>query len=185
MSDVKRPIPKKLEPVVKGKKKTKKNYKNVFMQQDLGSIGSYIVMDVLIPACKKAAVDIVTNGINMLFYGETKRGSERGSGGYARTPYVSYSEYSRDDRRDRSYSTGYGQEDIIYETRREAEDVLASLDAQLEQYGMVSVADYKDVSGVTGSSSDYDFGWTNLRAAKVVRCRDGYFISLPRPKPLP
>ena len=31
---------------------------------------SYIVMDVLVPAIKKAISDIVTNGIDMILYGE-------------------------------------------------------------------------------------------------------------------
>ena len=39
--------------------------------EDVANVKNYIVQDVLVPSLKKAISDIVTNGIDMLLYGET------------------------------------------------------------------------------------------------------------------
>ena len=75
---------KKVEKVVTGKVKTKKKseaskLKDVFISEDVSNVKSYILMDVLIPAAKKAISDIVSNGIDMILYGET-RGRKSSSG---------------------------------------------------------------------------------------------------------
>ena len=139
---------KKVEKVVTGKVKTKKKseaskLKDVFISEDVSNVKSYILMDVLIPAAKKAISDIVSNGIDMILYGET-RGRKSSSG----ASYVSYRDYSRrDDRRDTSRTrTGYDYDDIILETRGEAEDVLERMNELIDMYDVVSVADLYDYS---------------------------------------
>ena len=70
---------KKIEPVAKAKTKKKseiKKFTDVFIAEDVTSVKNYIVNDVLIPAAKKAISDIVTNGIDMILYGEA-RGKDR------------------------------------------------------------------------------------------------------------
>ena len=50
----------------------------------------------------------------------------------------------------------------------------------LDTYGLVRVADLKDLVGITGSYTDNRYGWTSLRSAEIVRVRDGYMIKMPR-----
>ena len=51
----------------------------------------------------------------------------------------------------------------------------------MEAYGLVRVADFYDLVGVTGNYTDNKYGWTNIRSAEIVRLRDGgYVIKLPR-----
>ena len=62
---------KKVEKVVRGAVKTRKKnglekVKGVIFSEDASNIKSYVVMDVLIPALKKAISDVVTNGIEMV-----------------------------------------------------------------------------------------------------------------------
>ena len=45
-------------------------FADVFISEDVNNVKSYIVMDVLVPAIKKAISDIVTNGIDMILYGK-------------------------------------------------------------------------------------------------------------------
>ena len=54
------------------------------------------------------------------------------------------------------------------------------MDDLIETYGLVSVADFYDLVGVTGDYTDNKYGWTDLRNANVIRVRDGYMIKLPR-----
>lgn len=180
---------KKIEPVVKGKVVKKKNtvrkFTDVFVSEDVKNVKSYILMDVLVPAAKKAISDIVTNGIDMILYGESGRNRKRST-----ADYVSYNRYSSDRRdRDDSYSStrtrsGYSYDDIVFETRGEAEEVLTRMDELIDTYRVVSVADLYDLANVSGSYTDNNYGWTNICSAEVVRVRNGYIIKLPKVLPI-
>lgn len=182
---------KKVEKVVQGKVKTKKKngvtkFADVFISEDIHSVKSYIIGEVLIPAMKKALSDIVTNGIDMILYGESGASKKRSLG--SKISYTSY--YDRrdryDDRRTRvsDIRNVYSYDDITLDNRGEAEEVLSRMDELIETYGIVSVADLYDLVGITGSYTDNKYGWTDIRSAQVVRVRDGYKIKLPRVIPL-
>lgn len=179
---------KKVKKVVAGKVRTKKKsemskFKDVFIAEDAQNVKSYIFMDVLVPAVKKAISDIVRDGIDMILYGDTKRSSRSSN-----SSYVSYRDYSnRDrDRRDdrRTVRSGFDFEDIIFETRGDAEEVRSLMDELLDQYQVVSVADLYDLAGMSSPYTANKYGWTNLRNAEVVRVRDGYMLKLPKALPI-
>ena len=178
---------KKIEPVVKGKVTTKKNnvrkLTNTFVTEDIQNVKSYVLMDVLVPAIKKAISDIVTNCLDMLLYGETGRIRRK-----TNASVVSYRNYY-DSRREERYSssrtrTGYSYDDVVLETRGEAEDVLSRMDELIDTYGVVSVADLYDLVGISCNYTDNKYGWTNLRNAEPVRVRDGYMLKLPKALPI-
>lgn len=178
---------KKLEPIAQGKAKKKneiKKFADVFIAEDVTSVKNYILMDVLLPAAKKAISDIVTNGIDMILYGETRNKSK---GRESRVSYTKYYDRERDrdyDRPSRSRGRyGYDYDDIILDTRKEAEEVLDRMDDLIDNYGMVSVADLYDLVGISGNYTDNKYGWTNLRNADVQRVRDGYLLKLPKALP--
>ena len=174
--------------VTKGKVKVKKKSElhklaDTFISEDAAKVKSYVIGDVLIPAIKKAISDIVTNGIDMILYGETGH-SKRSS-----SSRISYSKCYDDRRDDRRSSTSasisrYDYDDVIFETRDEAKEVLERMDELIDLYGVASIADFYDLAGITGNYTDNKYGWTNLASADVVRVRDGYTIKLPRVRPL-
>lgn len=179
---------KKVEKVVSGAVKTRKKseirkFADVFIQEDTEKVKSYILMDVLVPAVKKAISDIVTNGVDMFLYGETGRTKKSGSA--SKVSYRSYYD-RRDDRRDYNRTrAGYDYDDVILDNRGEAEEVLSRMDELIATYGLVSVADFYDLVGITGNYTDNKYGWTDIRNASVIRARDGgYMIKMPRALPL-
>lgn len=183
---------KKLEKVVQGTAKVKKKSKTskfaeMFLAEDISNVKSYIVSDVLIPAAKKLFVDTVRDAADMLVYGVTNR--VKRSGGF-RADYISYNRFSdrRDDRRSISDSrtrSGYSYDDIILESRGEAEEVLDRMDELIETYGMVSVMDLYDLVGVSGNYTDNKYGWVNIKNAEPVRTMGGgYMLKLPKAIPL-
>lgn len=184
------PVPeKKLEKIVQGKVTTKKKSEvsklaDIFVPGDVANVKSYVIMDVLVPAVKKAISDIVTNGIDMILYGES--GRTRKNGPASRVSYSQY--YDRDRvRRDRepvAPRANYSYNDILLDNRGEAEEVLARMDELVATYGMVSVADLNDLVGITGNYTDNNYGWTNIKSAYVQRVRDGYLLKLPRAIPI-
>lgn len=184
---------KQITKVTKGTVRTKKKNEmsklgNMFISEDASKVKSYILMDVLVPTIKKAISDIVKNGVDMILYGEAGQNKKRT---YAST--VSYRDYydngsrsvSRFDDPSRARArTGYSFDDVILETRGEAEEVLSSMDELIETYGSVSVADMYDLVGISCEYTDNKYGWKNIRTAEPVRVRDGYMLKLPRALPL-
>ncbi len=176
---------KKVEKVVSGKTSTKKKsgirkLSDTFLSEDVGNVKSYIFSEVLLPAAKKLVSDIVTNGIDMLLYGEIK--NKKGN-----SSKVSYSRYY-DDRRDRSRDyrspvvrNNFDYDEIIFETRGDAEAVLDAMYDILNQYKVVSVAELYDLASITTHNyTCNNYGWIDLRGSSVVRVRDGYILKLPR-----
>ena len=176
---------KKVEKVVTGKVITRKRsglskLADEFISEDAKNIKSYVFGEVLIPAIKKAISDIVTDGIDMILYGGSKPGSKRSTAD--RVSYRNY--YDRDNRAPARTNSIYSYEDIILDSRGEAEDVLLRMDELIEAYKVVSVADLKDLVGISGPYTDNKYGWTNIRNAEIVRVRDGYMIKMPRVMPI-
>lgn len=178
----------KIEKVIKGtvKSKKKSGFLSSFLSDDVTDIKDYIIFDVLIPAAKKAISDVVTNGIDMMLYGETGRSKK--SSGASRVSYRSYYDRDRPDPRDRERDVrrtrDHAYDDIILETRAEAEEVISRLDELIDVYGIASVADLYDLVGISGQHTDNKYGWTSVRDATHVRVRDGYLLKLPRVRPI-
>lgn len=180
---------KKIEKVISGKAIVKKKSEasklvDIFIAEDIKNVGSYILMDVIVPSLKRAITDVIKNGIDMLFYGS--RGTTGRSSTASRVSYTPYYERSRSrdiytEPRTRSRQTF---DNLLLETRGEAEDVLSRMDELIETYGIVSVADLYELVGVDGEYTDNDYGWTNIHNADVVRTRDGYLLSLPKAMPI-
>lgn len=179
----------KVEKVISGSARVKKKggiekLANTFISEDAGNLKSYIVADILIPTIKNTLSDIVKNGIDMIL-GIDSRNRRRGA-----SERISYRDYYDKPRNRRDYDNsrirgGYSYDDIILDSRGEAEEVLASMDDLIERYNIVSVADFYDLVGVTGNFTDNKYGWTDIRSAEVVRTRDGgYKIKMPRALPL-
>ena len=177
---------KKISPVVSSPVKVKKTsearkFVDIFVSEDVSNVKSYIFMDVLVPAIKKAISDIVTDGIDMILYGGTGR---RKSSSASKVSYSSYYDRDKRDYRREEPRTRYHFDDIILRSRGEAEEVLARMDEIIDEYKIVSVADMYDLMGVTCDYTDNKYGWTNLRNAEVVRVRDGYKLNLPKALPI-
>jgi hypothetical protein len=181
-----------VEKVVTGKVLTKKKsglskFTEEFISEDAKNIKTYVFGEVLIPAIKKAISDIVTDGIDMILYG--------GQGGQGRSrrssaDKISYKNYYDDrnrgggsrqpERPGAGYNNQYSYDDIILNSRGEAEDVLSRMDELMDSYGLVRVADLKDLVGITGNYTDNKWGWTSIRNAEIIHVRDGWVIKMPR-----
>lgn len=164
---------------IKKKSETRK-FADLFLPEDVSSVKSYIVMDIVLPAIKS----IVSDTVNAFLY---PNGGAPKKNGASR---VSYSHYynDRNDRRESVSSrtrNNFDYDDILFDSRGDAEAVLSSMDDIISQYGVVSVGDLYDLAEI--STHNYmvnNYGWTDIRSATAVRVRDGYVLKLPRPLPL-
>lgn len=183
------PAEKKVEKVINGSAKSKKKgemqkFADVFISEDVGNVKSYIFTEVLVPAIKKAISDVVTNGIDMILYGEAGRSKKNST-----TTKVSYGKYYNSEQEKRSgyrpARGGYDYDEILFETRGDAETVLDAMNEIISQYGVVSVGDLYDLADVsTNNYTVNKYGWTDIRGCKAKRVRDGYVLELPKAMPI-
>ena len=177
---------KKRESVVSGEVKTTKKsglhkLKDVIVAEDASNVKSYIFMDVLVPAIKKALHDTVTGAADMFFgMSDSSRRTTASK--------ISYRSYY-DDKNDRNLSstarTAFDYDNIVFSSRGDAEAVLSAMEDILSQFGVVSVGDLYDLADISTSNYTINkYGWTNIRSAQVVRGRDGYLLKLPRALPI-
>lgn len=177
-----------VEKVVKGNVKVNKHdvrkFTDVFISEDIKSVKDHILVDVLVPTIKKALVDMVTDGVRMMFFG--KSGVSGKSSPASKVSYTNY--YNGNNYQSQPTNNGvrasYSYDSVIIDSRMEAEEVLARMQESVKIYGMVSVAEFYDLVGLTGNFQDNKYGWTNLRNADVVPTISGWMIKLPKAIPL-
>ena len=190
---------KKVQKVISGNARVKKKselrkFTDVFISEDAANVKDFILHDMLIPGLKRLTVGMIKGAAEMIF-GETgdTRGRDRFSGSSS-LPYVSYNKYS--DRREENYRprsesrgrTGFDYNDIVLDSKGEAEEVLDQMDAMIDTYGKASIGDLYDLVGIIDHNyMNNKYGWTkrNFHNAESLRQRDGsYVLKLPKALPL-
>lgn len=159
------------------------------------AVGRYVGHEVIAPAVKAIIADSVTTGINSIMYGPDGRHGGRSSynratgygqgnrGGYQRTQYNKPNSYGPgyDDEPMVSVKQGrFNSSDYILSSRNEALTVIENLADSANDYGQVTVADFKDTIGVTTEFTDNNFGWRSVDDFTVQAYRSGFIINSPR-----
>lgn len=177
---------KKIEAVVSGARTKKKSevrkLAEIFFPGDITNIRSYFVTDVLIPNVKRA----ISDGVDMLLYGETGRTKKSGVSKISYGSFYKGSSLADPREKQKNHSKGIlDYDDIVFDSRGDAETVLTMLEDICEQYGMVTVGELYDLAGITTNNYMVNkYGWTNVHSGTVARGRDGFVIKLPRAVPL-
>lgn len=196
-----KPEEKKVTQVVTGevtrrKKPLGKRLSETFIGGDATSVWSYVAFDVMIPAAKDMIADAFSQGVERMLFGDVRSPSRRGGGSRYGSPagHVSYNRFSgsgtrreREETRPRMSPRARASHDfdeIILDTRAEAEEVLERMFDVMNQYQQVTVADLYDLVGVTGNYTDQNWGWQELRGAGVTKAGRGYLLDLPKPESL-
>lgn len=192
------PEPKKVEKVVEGtvvrrKKPWHKKVAALFVGDDMQTVGQYLTFEVLLPAIKDTIVDVATQGVERMFYGEVRsvhrKGPRHNSSNY--TNYTSYSRYQTQAERrpgrpeiSKRARANHDFDEIILKTRGEAQEVIDRLYDLVAKYDSASVADLYDLVGASSAYTDDKWGWTDLRGAGATRLSrgGGYLLDLPQPE---
>lgn len=181
---------KRIQKVVKGPVKTKKNelrkFTDIFFTEDLSSVGRFILSDVLVPGAKKMFYDVITNGIDMILYGGNGKGRNGGNG--SKVPYYSYSSNKNTVSYRGSENTAprsaADYDEIIWPDRGSAERAKQQMQDIVATYGIVTVNDLYEMTPLTPPFTAQKYGWMDVSRAEVIRVRDGYVLKLPRAVPI-
>lgn len=165
--------------------------KGLFIAADFRSVAHYVGFEVLLPAAKNMMVDSVEQGIRRMTYGDTRARRSQGAG-QSRITY--HTPPSREDRGgwreprtsppDRSRFPRQGRRDVFLHSREEATNVLDEMFGRIQDYDVVTVADYNDLLGLPSSHVDQKWGWLDIRGTEVRQARDGFYIDLPPEEPI-
>lgn len=79
------------------------------------------------------------------------------------------------------YNSEFSSKDIIFETRKSAEEAKTELEDIIFDHGFATVADLYDIANLDCDYMKKKYGWTRLKDAEVKRSHYGYFIDLPNP----
>ena len=71
---------------------------------------------------------------------------------------------------------------VMFVTRSEAEDVLNHMISICDLRGVVTVGDLYNLASMSTSYTEENWGWRDLRNARVVHIRSGYILDLPKPE---
>lgn len=155
----------------------------LFDDNNVGDVKEYVIFDVIVPAVKNAISNAITGGIDMLLFGERRSDSSRSRDSRGYTSYSSRSTNRRDSsRRDYRHSSVFEFDDILLPTKIDATSVIDNMFNILDEYGVVSVADYYALVGEPSNYQMNAWGWENLGNVYVQRTRTGeYKIVLPKP----
>jgi len=177
--------------VTQRKRPMGRRFADTFFGGDARGTILYVAEDILVPAAKDMIADAFTRGFERFIFGESRTGSRRGPSrpGSGAGNFVSYNRMGagrgRDDSRDisRRARAGHEFDEIILESRAEAELVLEKLSDLIEQYDVATVADLYELVGITSGHTDLKWGWDDMRDAGVDRVRSGgYLLALPKTK---
>lgn len=174
-----------------------KKFLDAFRPEDNVGFVEYTLLDVLVPGIKDALADAVHGTIDNALGTSTvsRRGRRRSSGG----SYTSYNRMSDarprgrdrdrdrdDDRRGRRRETRSADDvrEVIVDSRVEAEEVIDSLIELASKYDAATMRDLLSLVGEPHNPTHEDWGWFDLRGARIHRVGGGYLIDLPRPEPL-
>ena len=75
-------------------------------------------------------------------------------------------------------------DNILFDSRETAENVLEASKEIINKYGVVTVADMYDLSGLDNPYTGQKYGWVDLKEAKIIRVRQGYELVLPEIIPI-
>lgn len=159
---------------VKKKNEFQKILGDIFVSRDATDIKEHIWFDVIVPALKKSIVDFV----DAIVYPNNKRTSK-----VSYQPYYDSKSNNRSRRNDDRARRNSFYEEIIVDSRGEAEEIIDKMNEIIVNYDVVSVADLYEMIGYDKKSryTDFNYGWSDLRGAKAVRVPDGFLLDLPSP----
>lgn len=162
-----------------------------FFVDDLPDIANHLVVDVAIPAAKNAITDMVTQGIQQLLYGavDINRGRSSTYTSYGSVSRATYGKNTPGNARHLEPRKSMRQssvrvDDLVFETKADATEVIEYMAEIMEKYGQFSVADLYSSVGIKPNYTDERWGWTTLNAFDVRSSREGWVIVSDSPEPI-
>lgn len=175
------------------KSSIRKKFLNTFVAGDFKSAVQYALFEIVLVGARDTVLDGIQGGLDKWFNGDARRSRgyprpQTGPFGHVdytqRMPQSRWSSPQRALSRETRARARHDFDDIVIETRGEAEQVIEELFEVVNRYDAASVADLYQLVGLASNHQDTKWGWTDIRGAGVTKVRDGYLLDLPSPEPI-
>lgn len=164
--------------------------KEAFIAEDFKSAINGATERVIVPMVKRTFADAINNAINILLFGSAIDPNSRfggtvfgGLGSYRYSGQnINYSGISKTPQMQQTAAPTYNE--IILDTRVDAERVLDELTDIIDRYGSASIGDLYQAVGLPTVTTDYNYGWKSMKGADAVAVSNGYLLKLPNAIPI-
>lgn len=148
----------------------------------------------IIPSIRSGIHGLIIEIIDGWFDDDTDKKRHASSGSY-----ISYSRYSDTDRnRSRNKTSRYNDEEsrsrrskaepafceIEFDTRKDAQDALDSLDDAMAEYHILNMADAYATANLTPVYTDFNYGWKDISKAYIRREGRKFILVMPKAQPI-
>lgn len=169
------------------KKNLMSKLKHSFISEDAGSVGEYIVKDIILPTAKDLLFNSMQSALSIILYGKMPNRkkphtpySSLSSGGYT---YNSISKSSKPSQTLNAMNR-FDVDEIEFDYLQDAEKVRSDLVELIDVYGNCTIEDLYNSMEITIQSpylqnSAGKYGWTNLSDARTRRYGEKYYLILP------
>lgn len=115
--------------------------------------------DVVIPSAKNIASDLIVGAKDLMLFGSSAKTPS------GQTDYAAISKPKNNlSIADRS---NFNFKNILFDSRKDAIDVLRGLQKNITEYGEVTVGAFYNLANMENSFNDYSYGWKSLSGADV------------------
>ena len=166
-------------------------FKKAWFGENVENAGEFMLFEIGIPAVKATLSDMISNGVEVLLFGESSgrhsRSRTKESSGYTGM-YKRERDRERDARDVRRSSTGYIWEQVEPMSQRDCLSVIAEMKDWAYDNEYVTVGELLDMMKASNLAdySDDNRGWyaEDLKgnACSCYAVRGGYLLDLPRPR---
>lgn len=155
-------------------------------QGDLKTTFASMIWNTFFPNLRDNLTDAIHDGVETLFHGDGGGYRSRGRGSSRFSTGSQISKHNPD-RALGSRSERFTREDreqqrtniVELDSRAEAEEVLNALNASIDQYDAVTLAEFYQLVELPTAHTDFKFGWTDLGGTSIVASRGFYYLDLP------
>ena len=177
------------ESVITGKV-TRRSHGRSVVAETAAGVWEYVLNQVLLPSLKDTLYDVISGGSSRALFGA---GGARERGG----PRTNYSRYSRpgmapsnpytQTRTPSSHGrVSKNSEEVVLETRDQADAVLDALREIVKVYNQASVGDMLELCDIESVFTDGQWGWTDREIvnARIMPDRNGFVLRMPPTVPI-
>lgn len=168
---------------------------DTFIKEKPEEVRKYVVKEVIVPAIMDTIYDSIMSALGMTFYQKADRRRSSGGGSGLGSKFTNYSAISQPSiRKERTPAYGGSKgslksfDNLVFDSKGEAEDVRDSMIEALDRYGYLTVLEFYDIAQVTVDNfTDQNWGWKRDSIGQMKILGDsanGYYINLPRCEPL-
>lgn len=160
---------------------------DAFIKSDPKTVMNDVYTKVIVPGVQRVILQSVNAGLSEFFGMELPQGVINSITAPSGMPHIGYSNISTaaaQATQTMAPVAGYTglsvYQRLTWDFKHDADSVLQSMADYLSEYHTVSVGKLCEFAGIKNVSTDYNFGWDDLRSARVVELVNGkWALSLP------